>query len=123
MKRPPMGIDRKVLELFQSYSWPGNVRELQNVIERAVVVSRSSQITESDLSSEIRGSITSPGRAVEAVQADSKFQSMAEAMNEYKRALIQKALEASGGNQTQAAELLGLRQANLSRMIKTLGIH
>jgi len=118
-----MGIDRKVLELFQSYSWPGNVRELQNVIERAVVVSRSSQITESDLSSEIRGSITSPGSAVEAVQADSKFQSMAEAINEYKRALIQKALEASGGNQTQAAEQLGLRQANLSRMIKTLGIH
>jgi len=123
MKRPPMGIDRKVLELLQSYSWPGNVRELQNVIERAVVVSRGSQITESDLSGEIRRSIASPGSAVEAVQAGSRMQNMAEAMNEYKRALIRKALEASCGNQTQAAELLGLRQANLSRMIKTLGIH
>ena len=105
------------------YSCPGNVRELQNVIERAVVVSRGSQITESDLSGEIRGSIASPGTAVEPVQASSRFQSMAEAMNEYKRALIQRALEASGSNQTQAAELLGLRQGNLSRMIKTLGIH
>ena len=104
------------------YSWPGNVRELQNVIERAVVVSRGPQITESDLSGELRGSVASPGSAVEKVQAGSRMQNMAEAMNEYKRALIRKALDASGGNQTQAAELLGLRQGNLSRMIKTLGI-
>jgi len=123
MKRPPMSIDRKVLELFQSYSWPGNVRELQNVIERAVVVSRGLQITEFDLSGKIRESIASPGSAVREVQAGSRIQSMAEAMNEYKSALIRKALEASGGNQTRAAELLGLRQANLSRMIKTLRIH
>src|SRR5262249_7353912 len=32
-------IDKKTLELFQSYSWPGNIRELQNVIERSVIVS------------------------------------------------------------------------------------
>src|SRR6202040_432641 len=32
-------IDKKTLELFQSYDWPGNIRELQNVIERSVIVS------------------------------------------------------------------------------------
>ena len=31
-------IDKKTLELFQSYDWPGNIRELQNVIERSVIL-------------------------------------------------------------------------------------
>jgi transcriptional regulator with GAF, ATPase, and Fis domain len=43
-------------------------------------------------------------------------------VDEFKRSLIRRALQVTKGNQTQAARLLGLRQANLSRMMKTLGI-
>jgi len=37
-------IDKRTLELFETYSWPGNIRELQNVIERAVILSEGDTI-------------------------------------------------------------------------------
>lgn len=110
------------MELLQSYTWPGNVRELQNAIERAVVLSPGPEITESDLPGRIQTPTASPGGVVTQIQAVKEIPSLAKVMDEYKRSLIRKALDATSGNQTQAAKLLGLRQANLSRMMKSLGI-
>jgi transcriptional regulator with GAF, ATPase, and Fis domain len=51
-----------------------------------------------------------------------KILPLMQAMDEFKGTLIRRAMEVAGGNQTHAAKLLGLRQGNLSRLMKTLGI-
>jgi len=122
IKRESLSIERRAMELLQAYSWPGNVRELQNTIERAVVLSSGPTITESDLPTRIRQQPLSPGNAAPQTQLSETLPSLVEAVDEFKRTLIRKALATTKGNQTHAAKLLGLRQANLSRMMKTLGI-
>ncbi len=122
IKRESLGIERNAMELLQAYLWPGNVRELQNTMERAVVLSSGSTITESDLPTRIRHQPLSLGNTVPQLQPSENLLPLVEAVDEFKRTLIRKALESTKGNQTHAAKLLGLRQANLSRMMKTLGI-
>lgn len=122
MKRPAMEIEKPAVDLLQSYGWPGNVRELQNAIERAVVLSSGPQITSRDLPARISQHTAHFGQEASPFQSINHIPPLMEAVDEFKRTLIRKALESTKGNQTQAAKLLGLRQANLSRMMKTLGI-
>jgi Nif-specific regulatory protein len=122
VKRNPTGIEGSAMKSLQLYSWPGNVRELQNAIERAVVLSPGEGITEGDLPAEVRKPVHSAGDTAGQIQAISQTLPLAEAVDEFKRAMIRKTLEATAGNQTQAAKILGLRQSNFSRMLKTLGI-
>ncbi len=118
MKRPPMKVEERAMELLQAYGWPGNIRELQNTIERAVVLTSGSVITEADLPARIHR----PALDAEGPLALGEIPPLTKATDDFKRTLIRRALEASGGNQTQAARLLGLRQSNLSRMMKSLGM-
>jgi Nif-specific regulatory protein len=104
-----------VLAMLRAYAWPGNVRELQNAIERAVVLSKTEVVEERDFPPEIRGVPPAP-------QLDGAGGSLAEAVDAFKLARVRAALEAAGGNQTQAAALLGMRQPNLSRLMKSLGL-
>jgi Nif-specific regulatory protein len=122
MKREVLGIERKAMELLQAYSWPGNVRELQNTIERAVVLSSGPTIAESDLPTRIRQQPLNLGNVAPQIHPAEPLPPLVEAVDEFKRTLIRQALATTKGNQTHAAKLLGLRQANLSRMMKTLGI-
>jgi Nif-specific regulatory protein len=122
MKRPLIGIEGKAMELLQSYAWPGNVRELQNTIERAVVLSPGPAITAADLPARIYQHPLHPADLAVEIPAMDEIPPLTQAMDEFKGALIRRAMEIAGGNQTQAAKLLGLRQGNLSRLMKVLGI-
>lgn len=53
MEKPAKGVRPEVLEVLMAYSWPGNVRELQNVVKRALVMSRDSALSADDLPDEI----------------------------------------------------------------------
>jgi Nif-specific regulatory protein len=98
------------LAVLRAYAWPGNVRELQNAIERAVVLSKGEVIDLGDFPPEIRGDAVPPSDGgVDGVDA-------------FKLARVRAALEAAGGNQTRAAALLGMRQSNLSRLMRALGL-
>ncbi len=121
MKRSPMGIEPPAMELVQSYPWPGNVRELQNAIERAVVFCSGPSITETDLPAEIHKQASSSADVV-TQSPIINLSPLAEATNAFQRTLIHKALEATGGKQAQAAQLLDLPQSNLSRLMKRLGL-
>ncbi len=100
-------------ELLQHYHWPGNVRELANFIERAVVLSTRDRITSEDLPlTVLTGAPESP-----AEKAPRDFH---EAVVAYKRQLIREALHRTGGNQSKAANSLGLQRTYLSRLIKEL---
>jgi Nif-specific regulatory protein len=117
VKRPRLEITPAALEMLVSCPWRGNVRELQNSIERAVVLCSGTMLTEADFPAELKSSQV----AEDALTADGSLP-MAEAIDHLKRTLISRALEKTAGNQAEAARLLGLQRANLSRMMKSLGL-
>jgi DNA-binding NtrC family response regulator len=98
------------------------VREVQNVIERAVVLAAGPAILPAHLPADLRPPPpSSPGAGAPTPAIDESLP-LAVAVDDFKRARIRHALAAAAGNQTQAAQRLGLRQSNLSRLMRTLGI-
>jgi transcriptional regulator with GAF, ATPase, and Fis domain len=111
-------IDKKTLDLLQSYDWPGNIRELQNVIERSVIVSSGEvfSVDEMWLSKE-----TSPP----AVQVEAPARIRREVGQRSHREIIEAALAESRGRvsgPSGAAAKLGMAPTTLDRWIKTLKI-
>jgi DNA-binding NtrC family response regulator len=105
-------ISPEAMALLLSHPWRGNVRELENAIERAVVLGEPPEVGPSDLLLSEVPPETAPvpvGRFHDSVAA-------------HKRTLIRAALRAAQGNQTRAAQLLGLQRTYLARLIRTLGL-
>jgi two-component system NtrC family response regulator len=95
------------------YHWPGNVRQLENVLERLLVLSRSSTIGEEDLPEEITAAAAAPGLA----WPDLPEQGVS--LEAVERELIERALARFHGNQTHAARYLDIsRRALIYRMEK-----
>lgn len=112
-------IDRitpEAMTALQQHSWPGNVRELENAVERAVVLANGREILPEDLA--IGGARADSGVAL-ASDGVGPFHDQIE---EFKKGLIRRALERAGGNQTRAAEMLGLQRTYLARLITNLGL-
>jgi DNA-binding NtrC family response regulator len=124
--RAPLTISQDAWDLLRTYPWPGNVRELNNVIERAAVLAPDDRIEVDDLPEELRELEASADRETSTVRAipseAPEIRPYRDAVLEAKRAIIRRALETTGGHQTKAAELLGVRQPYLARLIKNLGI-
>ncbi len=97
-------------ELLCAYSWPGNVRELRNIIERAVVLSNGPVINKNDLPAELQGTTQ-----IISTPEDSTTQSktLPEAVDNFERQLIVKALKDSAGIRAKAAKTLGISPTNL----------
>jgi transcriptional regulator with PAS, ATPase and Fis domain len=109
------GIDKRSLELLQSYTWPGNIRELQNVIERSVIVcdSENLSVDESWVGHRARSSAASAQPLSEKITAQEKE-------------LIEAALAESHGRvsgPSGAAARLGIPQSTLDSKIKSLKIN
>jgi DNA-binding NtrC family response regulator len=92
------------------YAWPGNVRELENVIERAVTLSRTDKILPDDLPGVIQGA-RGDRRVVD--ESAEKMVPLQEVEKEY----IKKILEKLGGNKYQAAQVLGIDRKTLYRKL------
>lgn len=113
LKKPPTQFTPDALDQLASYHWPGNVRELENVIERAMVLSRSDRIGPEDL----------PLQVAAAPRRDSfRGKGFHTAVKEFKRWIIHDALKQSQSNQTKAAELLGLQRTYLAKLLRLLEI-
>jgi DNA-binding NtrC family response regulator len=110
------GFSVEAIELLEHHDWPGNVRELENSVERAVVLGNGPEIQAADLA------IGSPSPAANArtEPAAPQIGPFHTAVERFKREIIERALHATQGNQTRAAELLGLQRTYLSRLIKHL---
>ena len=95
------------------YHWPGNVRELENAIERAIVLGSCDRIMVEDLPETLveGADQTGPGPA--------KYH---DAINQFKRDLILRAIDQAEGNYTAAARLLGLHPNYLFRLIRSMGL-
>ena len=101
------GLGTLVAERLLSYSWPGNVRELQNAIERAVAVTRFTQITVDDLPERVRD------YHVSHVLIAGEDPSELVPMEEVERRYIARVMQAVGGNKTLAAKVLGFDRKTL----------
>lgn len=110
------GISNEAMGMLLQYGWPGNVRELENVIERAMVMTGKHILTQDDLP-EIVHPDTPEKQVIEDV-LDSF--SLKKAQSSVETVLIRKALEATAGNKSKAAELLELSYPSLLSKIKKI---
>src|SRR5215470_10177350 len=119
-------VSPEVLSLLEAHRWPGNVRELENVIERAVIVARGSQISKEDLREEIinpQRTTSEAGGQKLATQIDlSRGISFYDEVNRFQIELIRRALEITGGHQSRAAKLLGMNTTTLNSKIRYYNI-
>lgn len=93
------GLDSAAMNLLMLYHWPGNVRELENLIERAVVTSRTQTLTEDDFPADL--ALGPIGDGLPQLKVPMKLE-------EGTKYLILKTLEKFNGNKTKAAESLGI---------------
>ena len=103
------------LDLLMEYNWPGNVRELENVIERAVVLSPSAVIGADLIPDHVR---TAPSFRIPNFVVPPEGLSFKDVITNVERRLIESTLEAAGGVQKKAAELLKIKPTTLNEMIK-----
>ncbi len=109
------GVSREAMDLLMKYTFPGNVRELENVIERAVLLSRDDVLASHDLPPTVHGE--SPQNDC-TDQYSGSFQERVEA---FEQTLIRDALQAANGVQTRAATLLGMTERHLRYKLKKYG--
>jgi transcriptional regulator with PAS, ATPase and Fis domain len=106
-QNPGLKISEAAAEKLRNYSWPGNVRELRNVVIRAAVFARESEIAVADLPEEFLQETFSDGLRRLA------------ALPELEKNAILKALEENSGHQRRAAATLGISRRTLQRRIKS----
>jgi DNA-binding NtrC family response regulator len=113
------GVSEDVMEILENHDWPGNVRELENVIERAIVLTKSSLITRSGLPPAlVSGRAADPDLAVKSGQAET----FKEQTRAFQKKVILNALRRARGVQKNAAQSLGLKPTTLNEIIKRLKI-
>ncbi len=107
------GITDEALDVLMNYSFPGNVRELENIIERAIAFTNSSEITVKDL----------PAYLLKIQHTKRLPQgSLREVVDNFEKEIIWSALQKSRGNISKAAEILGIHRQQLQRKLKQFKI-
>jgi DNA-binding NtrC family response regulator len=123
-KGKSMGLSREVLKTFLDYVWPGNIRQLKNVLEQAVVLTDSVEITLDVISEEItsksliKKEVNQPDDLI-SVPMSLGFR---DARRDFEKKYIERCLEQTSGNITQAAALLDMHRQSLQHKIKELGL-
>ena len=107
-RKEGLKINKSALEKMQSYAWPGNVRELQHAVERAVIMTDSSEIQEADLLLK-----TSSPRSPKLASLN---------VGEIEKEAIIQAIRKNGGNLTSAARELGMGRTTLYRKLERYNI-
>ncbi len=111
MGRRFAGLTREAENMLLGYSWPGNVRELRNVIERAMILEREAEITPASLILDPETGGPVAGRERDPLAGIVPLETA-------ERELVRRAMRATGGNQTRAAELLGISRDQLRYRLK-----
>ncbi len=118
-------VEPDALAILQAYSWPGNIRELENVMERTLLFTDSSRIRADDLPEPVRprgGFGLDQSHISDESGGESMKDIVRQAAQSLERDLISRALEATGGNVTQAAKRLGISRKSLQLKMKELGL-
>ena len=142
-QQPVKPLTDEASRALESYDWPGNVRELENVVHRALVVSKGEAILSGDLPPEVsrvskeEGRGASAGAAAQSASSDAPGDVSAIAQTLFQmarrdpklkvipfleREMVIHALKETKGNQVQAAKLLGITRATLRKRVEKFGI-
>ena len=112
MGMPDSTLDSQSCELIEQYAWPGNIRELRNVMERALILSGGDTIQPIHLPKEIGAT----GKSVSPVGDDESLP-----LGEIEKRHIRRVMNASRGNKTHAAKILGITRLTLRSKIAEYG--
>jgi len=113
-KYPNLSFSKEAMDILLKYDYPGNVRELENIVHRAVILSRSELITADEISGNL-------GTFPSEQEIFSAGTDLSEQVEQLEKKLVMKALEDTKGNQTRAAELLGISERNLRYRLNKWG--
>jgi two-component system response regulator AtoC len=119
-RRPALKVSKDAMEAFIKYGWPGNVRELENIVERIVILSSGTSLELTDLPPHLlpkdnqldQLSVPSVGR-----------HKMTEVVDYIEHKMIEEALKITNGQQTQAADILGINRGSLIYKMKKFNLY
>ncbi len=114
------GLTPDVFRVLDRYAFPGNVRELENIIERAVVLSRARLIGLGDLPPELSGLAGAPATNLDELPPEGC--DLESVLGEVERRLLVSALDRTGGVRTHAANLLGITFRSMRYRLKKHGL-
>jgi two-component system nitrogen regulation response regulator NtrX len=117
--RAPRFTPEALRELEAGYDWPGNVRELLNVVERLAILHPDAAVSPAD----VRAVLPEGASAVRVPgYVDHDPRPLRDRLDDYERRLLEGAMDAAGGNVTDAARRLRTDRANLYRRLRRLGL-
>ena len=122
LRKTVRGIEDDVADAFRRYHWPGNVRELRNVIERALILEDDDVITTKYVPVSV---VAGPKQSISGgdglgLHDMFRLPPAGASLEEVEMSLVRQAIERSSGNQTRAAELLGISRDQLRYRLKKL---
>jgi two-component system nitrogen regulation response regulator GlnG len=129
-EKAPAVLDPSAVRVLQEHTWPGNVRELKNAVEHAAAVAPGQRISPEDLPASVRQASPQTGdkHAIEQIAKDliaalpNDSGLYRGATEPVQRAVICEALKRCRGNQSEAADLLGLHRNTLRKKLRELDI-
>jgi len=117
-KKRIKGFTPLAMDMFLKYDWPGNVRELENAVERAVILGPGDYITEKELPL----SITKAYPHAEEIDRPPTVSKEPQSLEEAEKDAVLAALEASGGNKSETARVLGITRKTLHKKLQKYGV-
>ena len=121
------GFDQRAMDALQAYAWPGNIRQLQNVVERAVLLSRNSSLGLEDLPPELTNRAvttdgSSPASSEPIAMGNTSGLTLREALEAPERQIILQALRQNNWNRAATADALDINRTTLYKKMKRLGL-
>jgi len=111
------GISKEAFDYLIKYNFPGNIRELENMIERAIVLTRDEYITKNDLPSPVI-----PGTGYAEFDPHDLNEDYDTKLRKYESAIINEALSRTNGNKSAAARILDITERHLRSRLERLGL-
>lgn len=115
--KPIKSLAKEAENLLLGHDWPGNIRELKNLMERVMILSRSSEVSKRDL-------MPLPSRQIHNVDPFSfpEFTSLKDAREWFEKIYLEREIQLQRGSMTKVAEKAGMDRSNLYKRLKILGI-
>jgi arginine utilization regulatory protein len=117
-----LGVSREVMDIFLNYSWPGNVRELKSIIESAMNFMEGNIIEVKDLPNNDNYFLTADMPDMDNIPKNSSVPALNDALNNFEKNLILKAVTIANGNFAEAARILKIPRQTLHNKVKKYGI-
>ena len=121
-KKKITGVSKEAMQVLSEYDWPGNIRELENIIERAVILTKGPTIERQDLPDFLQGMDRPLAVKAQISGNNTGVRSLREALKNPEKQVIQQALEQVAGNRKKAAANLGINRTTLYNKMKKYGL-